>query len=130
MSDINPKYLLKIASEASGNAYAPYSKFLVGACALFEDGSVYKGCNVENSSYGLTTCAERNAISAAITAGKKTGLIAIAIYSPNSKLCYPCGACRQCIIEFSKNAIVIVEDSNGEPLTHNISELLPKPFLL
>ena len=130
MSDINPKYLLKIASEASGNAYAPYSKFLVGACALFEDGSVYKGCNVENSSYGLTTCAERNAISAAITAGKKTGLIAIAIYSPNSKLCYPCGACRQWIAEFSKDAEVILEDTDGNPKAFSIKELLPYSFEL
>ncbi|OGI19158.1 MAG: cytidine deaminase [Candidatus Melainabacteria bacterium RIFOXYA12_FULL_32_12] len=130
MQNIDPNHLLKLASKAAENAHAPYSKFNVGACALFEDGSIYKGCNVENASYGLTLCAERNAISTAITEGKKAGLVAIAIYSPNSKLCYPCGACRQWIAEFSKDALIIVEDSDGTHLTYTISELLPKSFTL
>jgi cytidine deaminase len=124
------KYLLQLASEASECAYAPYSNFKVGACALYEDGSVYKGCNVENASYGLTTCAERNAISNAVISGNKSKLKAIAIYSPDSKLCYPCGACRQWIVEFSKDATIILQDLEENPVIYSIQELLPKAFEL
>ena len=130
MTYINSKELLQLASEAAINAFAPYSNFKVGASLLFADGSIYKGCNVESASYGLTLCAERNAISTAIAAGQKRDLLAVAIYSPNSKGCYPCGACRQWISEFSKDAVIILEDENGEPLIHTISELLPKSFKL
>lgn len=122
--------LLLQASKASENAYVPYSKFRVGAAVLFEDGSVYKGCNVENASYGLTLCAERNALSTAVADGKKSGIVAIAISSPNSKLCYPCGACRQWISEFSKDAMIILENEDGSPLIHSITELLPHSFTL
>jgi len=122
--------ILKLASEAAKNAYSPYSKFKVGACVLYQDGTAYTGCNVENASYGLTLCAERTAISSAITDGQKTKLIAVAIYSPNAKLCYPCGACRQWISEFSQNATVIVQDSDGNPKSFSIKELLPFSFEL
>lgn len=130
LNKLNPQQLLQLASEASLNAYAPYSVFKVGACALYDDGSVYKGCNVENTSYGLTICAERNAISSAITDGKKSGLVAVAIFSPNTKSCYPCGACRQWMAEFSDNVTVIVEGPDGNPESHTISELLPNTFKL
>lgn len=126
--NINAGQLFQVADEAANYAYSPYSKFRVGASVLYQDGSIYKGCNVENISYGLTICAERNAISSAVADGKTTGLIAIAIFSPDSKLCYPCGACRQWIAEFSKNAMVIVENTDGQPLFHTISELLPHSF--
>jgi len=129
-SGINAEQLLQIAHEAAKHAYAPYSKFRVGACVLYQDGSTYKGCNVENASYGLTICAERTAISSAVADGKKTGLIAIAICSPDSNLCYPCGACRQWITEFSQNAGIIVENTDGHPLMHTIFELLPHSFKL
>jgi len=122
--------LLQQASKASECAYAPYSEFRVGAAVLFDDGSIYTGCNVENASYGLSLCAERSALSAAVSAGKKSGLIAVAISSPNSKQCYPCGACRQWIAEFSKDAEIIVEDENENPVIHNIKELLPNLFNL
>jgi len=122
--------LLKLASKAAQNAYSPYSKFKVGACVLFEDGKTYTGCNVENASYGLTLCAERNAISSAIADGQKSKIISVAIYSPNSKLCYPCGACRQWIAEFSKDAEVIVEDEEGQAQSFSIKELLPYSFEL
>lgn len=125
---IDPKQLLELARQAANKAYAPYSKFHVGACVLYEDRSVYTGCNVENMSYGLTICAERNAISTAVADGKHHGIIAIAVYSPNSKLCYPCGACRQWIAEFSKNAIIIVQGETGEPVECSIKELLPNAF--
>lgn len=127
---IDDKYLLNAACNASSNAYAPYSDFRVGACVLYEDGSIYQGCNVENASYGLTICAERNAISNAVSCGQKGKIIAIAIFSPNSKLCYPCGACLQWIVEFSSNCRVIVESDNGEIFSINISDLLPYSFKL
>jgi len=127
---INPKNLLKLASDAAENAYAPYSKFKVGACALYDDGSVYTGCNVENASYGLSLCAERNTISSAIADGKHEGLVAVAIYNPNCKLCYPCGACRQWISEFSKDVKIFVQDESGNPKEFTIEELLPFSFEL
>ena len=122
--------LLEKAKEVSQNAYAPYSKFLVGACALYESGNTYTGCNVENASYGLSLCAERNAMSNAIAAGEKSELKAIAIYSPNKKMCTPCGACRQWMFEFSEKVDVILEDENNEIKIINISELLPYVFKL
>ncbi len=126
--EINFKHLLELAALASKNAYAPYSKFFVGACVLFDSGKVYSGCNVENASYGLTLCAERNALSNAIAQGEKGKLLAVAIHCQNAKECYPCGACRQWIVEFSKDALVIVEDITGKLAVHTIIELLPKAF--
>lgn len=130
MNKINYDQLLKFASEASQNAYAPYSNFRVGASVLFQDGRIYKGCNVENASYGLTICAERNALSTAVADGNKSKLLAVAIDSPNSKLCYPCGACRQWITEFSPDVEVIVRNSDSSPLIMKISKLLPCSFEL
>lgn len=124
--------LLNIAKEASQINYAPYSKFNVGACALFDTGKTYKGSNIENASYGLSLCAERNAISNGISNGE-TILKKIAIYSPNSILCYPCGACRQWIAEFAqKDDIepinIILEDINNTIKILSINELLPYCF--
>ncbi len=125
----NPQNLLKLACEAAQNAYAPYSKFKVGACALFEDGSVYTGCNVENASYGLSICAERNALSAAVADGKHKELTAVAIYSPNREMCSPCGACRQWIAEFSETAKIILQDGENGFKEFSIQELLPYSFI-
>ncbi|MCR4881538.1 MAG: cytidine deaminase [bacterium] len=122
--------LIKEAKIAAQNAHAPYSKFKVGACALFESGNIYTGCNVENSSYGLSLCAERNALSSAVSAGEKSKLIAIAIVSPNMKFCTPCGACRQWITEFSKDAKVILEKDDSSLTIIDIKELLPYTFEL
>jgi len=92
--------LLAEARKAADMAYVPYSKFHVGAALLCKDGSIVVGCNVENRSYGLTICAERNAIAAAITKGKIT-FDAVAIYTPDSvEPVGPCGACRQVLSEF------------------------------
>ncbi len=121
----DPCYLISLASEAAKKAYAPYSKFRVGACVLYGDGSVYTGCNVENTSYGLAVCAERNAISTAVADGKHSGIEAIAIFSPDSELCFPCGACRQWVAEFSENAKIIVQDKTGQIMEFSIKELLP-----
>ena len=120
--------LIKKAQEVSKNAYAPYSKFSVGACVLACSGEVYTGCNVENASYGLTICAERNALANAIANGEKT-ISAIAIYSPNMENCLPCGACRQVIFEFGKE-IEIVTQIGKDYKVRKINELLPEGFEL
>ena len=122
--------LIEEAKKVSKNAYAPYSKFQVGACALFENGNIYTGCNVENGSYGLSLCAERNALSNAIAAGETSKLVAIAIYAPSQPKCTPCGACRQWIYEFSNQTKVIIENEKQELEIYSIEELLPKGFLL
>ncbi|MFA6989933.1 MAG: cytidine deaminase [Candidatus Gastranaerophilaceae bacterium] len=128
--DINYKNLIDKAKLASNNAYAPYSKFYVGACVLFDDGSEHIGCNVENVSYGLSLCAERNAISSAIASGQKGKLLAVAISSENTKHCSPCGACRQWIYEFSNEAEVILEKNNDDVIVYKIKDLLPEAFKL
>lgn len=122
--------LMKKAIEVSKNAYAPYSKFPVGACVLTENDKIYTGCNFENVSYGLTICAERNAIGSAIADGERK-IKAIAIYSPNTDNCYPCGACRQVLHEFKSDNGIDVILKQGEDLTfHKIEELLPEGFNL
>lgn len=121
--------LLKKAQEASKNAYAKYSKFCVGACVLGESGKTYVGCNVENASYGLTICAERNAIANAVVNGEKS-IRAIALYSPNMENCLPCGACRQVIFEFQKGEIEIITQVKDGYNIFKINELLPEGFML
>ncbi len=127
MQDINE--LFKKAKDASNNAYCPYSKFPVGACILYESEKTYTGCNVENASYGLSLCAERNAMSSAISMGEKTKIKAIAIYSPKQKRCMPCGACRQWLSEFAvdENIKVILEDENGL-LVLTLKDIFPFGF--
>lgn len=122
--------LLKKAQEVSGNAYAKYSNFAVGACVLASSGKIYVGCNVENASYGLTICAERNAIANAVANGEKS-ILAIAIYSPNMQNCAPCGACRQVIFEFQgdKEVEIITQVNDGYKV-YKINELLPEGFIL
>ena len=124
--------LMNIAKQVSQNAYCPYSNFPVGACILYESGHIFAGCNVENASLGLALCAERNAMSNAIASGETSKIMKIAIYSPKSKLCYPCGACRQWMQEFEKgqNMQILLEGENGEVLSHSIGELLPYSFNL
>lgn len=124
---MNNKELLKLAIDAAKNAYAPYSNFHVGAAVEFEDGKIYTGCNVENSSYGLCLCAERNAISTAIAQGSNGKIKKIAIASPNANKCYPCGACRQWLEEFSQDCDIIIQDGDDIEI-HKISELLPHSF--
>lgn len=124
--------LLQKAKEASKNAYAKYSNFKVGACVLASSGKTYTGCNVENASYGLTVCAERNAIANAIVNGE-TSILAVAIFSPNMQDCPPCGACRQVILEFvdkDKQDIDIITSDEDSFKTYKISKLLPEGFKL
>ena len=127
---MNYRELLEKAKEVSQNAYVPYSKFKVGACVLTEDDSTFCGCNFENASYGLTICAERNAIGTAIANGH-TRIKAIAIYSPNEDNCFPCGACRQVMTEFRAGGDMdIVTEVKGEPQIYKLSYLMPESFKL
>ena len=125
--DINYQEMLDIAKEVSKNAYAPFSKFVVGACILTTGGKYYSGCNVENSSYGLTICAERCAIFKAVSDGEKE-IQAVAIYSPNTDECYPCGDCRQVIYEFAVEGAQIITEKDGAPKVDSINDLLPYGF--
>ena len=128
---INYAELLNDAKEASKKSYSPYSDFPVGACVLYENGNKYYGCNVENASYGLTLCAERNAISSAIAKGETSKIQAIAIYSPKQKRCLPCGACRQWLSEFAKNekeTKIILEDIKDEIFVLSLEEIFPFGF--
>lgn len=121
--------LLEKAKAATNNAYAPYSKFMVGAAVLTEAGNVYIGCNVENSSYGLTNCAERTAIFSAVAAeGSGMHIRAIAVWSNPEGPCSPCGACRQVIFEFGPKAVVLFQGLNGLEEV-SASEMLPHGFL-
>ena len=127
---MNYEDMLKLAEEASKNAYAPYSKFQVGACVLAESGKIYTGCNFENSSYGMTICAERNAVGTAV-ADKKRKIKAVAIFSPKMKNCTPCGACRQVLSEFQsvEGLDVILQGNDGIKVTP-LKVLLPDCFEL
>lgn len=122
--------LLAAARRAMKNAYAPYSRFKVGAALLTTRGELFLGCNVENASYGMTNCAERTAIFTAVAqAGPKMEIQAIAIANNQNAPCSPCGACRQVIHEFGPKAIVIfrsAEDWKELPIT----DLLPEGFRL
>ncbi len=123
--------LMQKAIEVSKNAYAPYSKFAVGACLITESGKIYKGCNFENSSFGMTICAERNAIGSAIAEGERK-IKAIAIYSPNQDNCVPCGACRQVLHEFceSDDKLDVIVKIGNELKVYTLAHLLPESFSL
>lgn len=122
--------LMARAKKVSKNAYVKYSHFEVGACVLTENGNVYEGCNFENSSYGLTICAERNAIGSAIADGERK-ISAIAIYSPKMNDCSPCGACRQVLYEFrSDNDMDIITEGEDGLIIRKLNELLPQGFNL
>ncbi len=119
------------ARAASANAHAPYSGFHVGAALRTVEGTVFAGCNVESASYGLTQCAERNALGAAISAGVKPGETSMmVIYLPGSKPLPPCGACRQWMVELMQPAALVVSCCDGEATqAWQLADLLPGPFL-
>jgi len=120
--------LLEQAQAASEKAYAPYSGFRVGAALLCADGSVVAGCNVENSSYSLTICAERNALFAAVNMGKRD-FLALAIYVDSDEIFPPCGACRQVLAEFSPHLQILYANRLGSILS-DLETLLPQAFVL
>lgn len=120
--------LFKAAKEAASHAYAPYSSFKVGAAAIADSGEIVSGCNVENASYGLTVCAERNCIAQAILLGEKS-LNCLLIYTEQEQLTPPCGACRQVISEFfDSNSIVIAANHLEQRKQWTVAELLPDAF--
>lgn len=118
--------LMKAAGEARLNAYAPYSRFFVGA-AVETDAGVFRGCNVENASYGLAICAERAAAVTAVSAGAKR-FDAVAVTSSAAEPTPPCGACRQFLFEFNPDMIVASQGLNGERRTWRLAELLVDGF--
>ena len=123
--DVDP--LMSAAREAAEKAYAPYSRFQVGAAILTEGGAVHAGCNVENASYGLTICAEQNAATTMVSADPDDRKIrSVAVFSPNASPCFPCGACRQWLREFGCEEVV-VEDSSGLR-RYPFEEILPNSF--
>ena len=119
--------LLDAARGASAKAYAPYSRFHVGAAVLADDGRVFTAANVENASYGLTSCAERNAVFAAVFAGVRR-IVAVAIHTPTGEPVSPCGACRQVIHEFGPAAAVVRCCAGDGRRRWSIDELLPGAF--
>ena len=119
--------LLAFAREVQEKAYAPYSGFRVGA-AVYADGEIFQGVNVENAAYGATVCAERSALTAAITAGCKD-ITAIAIVGDSESPTVPCGCCRQALAEFNPELRVIMGGSTDEVLVRSLDELLPEAFV-
>jgi len=128
MDKIQRSRLLDAARAASANAYAPYSKFKVGAAVLDSNGQIHSGCNVENASYGLTSCAERNAIATARAAGVRE-MSAILIYVQGDKLFEPCGACRQVMLELMPGSARVYSETEREQRRWTVSDLLPEPFV-
>ena len=125
---MNKNLLIKMAKEASQNAYAPFSGFKVGAALLTKSGRIFTGCNVENSSYGLSNCAERTAVFKAVSEGE-TEFVEIVIFADSEKMFSPCGACRQVLSEFSSDLKITII-SNKETIETTITELLPLKFTL
>lgn len=121
--------LIKEARKAQQKAYAPYSNFQVGAALLTANGQIYPGANIENVSYGLTVCAERNAIFKAVYDGERE-FSAIAVCSSGSGYVYPCGACLQVLAEFSPQIRVIVSNENDDYREYELKDLLPQIFSL
>ncbi|KPM02463.1 cytidine deaminase-like protein [Sarcoptes scabiei] len=120
--------LIRSARQAMSMAYCPYSKFPVGCALLCQDGTIITGCNVENSAYPSSICAERTAFVKAISMGqKKFKAVAVVTNLPN-EFCAPCGQCRQFMSEFGCDLIVILTKPNGEHQIHSLKELLPHSF--
>jgi len=119
--------LIDAAKSASEHAYCPYSHFRVGAAVLTDRGDLFAGCNVENASYGLTICAERNAIFQTVAAGQSR-LKAVVVYTPTPAPSAPCGACRQVINEFGPEAEIISVCDGRDILRKTLSQLMPEAF--
>jgi cytidine deaminase len=126
LAQVTVNRLVEAARRAQTYAYAPYSHFPVGAAVLAEDGRVFQGCNVENSSFGLTVCAERNAVAAALVAGARPSAVAVVA---NGKAVPPCGACRQVLAEFDPTMPVVLATADGdERKVTSLDALLPEAF--
>ena len=119
--------LLNMAKKASENSYSPYSKFPVGAALECSDGTIFTGCNIENSAYGDTICAERTAAVKAVSEGHRD-FVRIAIWGNSKEYCYPCGSCRQFLQEFSRDMIVLCAKGDDTYVSHRLSEMMPFTF--
>ncbi len=121
--------LTTLAEEAAAHAYAPYSRFAVGAALFFDDGAMVSGCNVENASYGLSSCAERNALFRAISQGGSARLIlGVAVFHQGQEACAPCGACRQVLSEFAANGCEVFYSHGSQYERALFDHLLPLRF--
>ncbi|MGI6550019.1 MAG: cytidine deaminase [Syntrophomonadales bacterium] len=120
--------LLRLAQEVRGHAYAPYSGFKVGAALVDTKGRIFTGCNVENASYGLTICAERAAITKAISEGSQQ--FSRLLITGGEEIITPCGACRQVLAEFAPHLVVICASDSGTMIQYDLEELLPQGFSL
>ena len=119
---------LTMAQKAMKHAYVPYSQFHVGACLVCADGSIYTGCNIENASYGVTVCAERVALWKAVSEGKREFSL-LALTSDNTEITYPCGICRQALLEFSPDLLLVCASKNlADAKQVRLSDLLPHSF--
>lgn len=119
--------LINLARAASKYAYAPYSKFAVGAALECADGTVYTGCNVENSVLSCTICAERCAVLKAVSSGMRR-FVKIAVYADSPDYCTPCGTCRQMLSEFAPSMEVLCVRSDGRYVSYKLNQLLPMAF--
>ena len=130
MNELDPELLaLEAAARAAREqAYAPYSKFLVGAALRADNGQLFVGCNVENASYGATICAERSAILAMVAAGQRA-ITALAVFTDADTLAMPCGLCRQVISEFQVSARLLVANPRQRRVLM-FAEIFPEPFVL
>ncbi|MGB7595390.1 MAG: cytidine deaminase [Erysipelotrichaceae bacterium] len=126
---MNKQLVLDKAFEAMKNAYAPYSNYHVGACALMKDGTLFLGANIENASYGATNCGERSALFAAYSNGyRKDDIVALAIVSDGERIAAPCGICRQVLSELLNEDCPILLSNGKDTIEKTIDELLPMRF--
>jgi cytidine deaminase len=129
MTDQERSLLLTTAKQAGARAYCPYSRFRVGAAVMTGQGGIFGGCNVENASYGLTMCAERNAIFQAVAGTEgPLRLRALLVYTPTSSPTAPCGACRQVISEFGPDCEVLCLCDGSDEIVLKLADLLPSAF--
>lgn len=130
MSENLNNKLFQLAKDVSENSYSPYSKFKVGCALIDTNGNLYSGTNVENASYGLTCCAERNAIFSSFSSQKNLCIDTIVVYTPTDDVTAPCGACRQVINEFSTNTtkIILICANKDKALEFSVDNLLPHSF--
>ncbi len=126
---IDDNKLMDVAEAAAKQAYAPYSKFKVGAAILSSGGRIFSGGNVENASYSLSLCAERAALTAAVSAGERD-FSKIAVWAAKKSPVWPCGACLQTLAEFGPELAVIARQADGTLVTRKLKELLPEAFTL
>ena len=119
--------LLQKAVKARHNAYAPFSRFKVGAALLTSAGKLHTGCNIENATYGLTVCAERVALWKALSEGERS-FLRIAIASDSDPPAAPCGACRQLLWEFCGDLEIVLGNASGVKESHRLADLFPRPF--